>query len=96
VANESGIQKNTELFESEQVFVSWAITNEGPADVQSLFYVDLTLDGVMLERWRNNQLPKESIGLARDWSQLLEKAHPEPGTHNRHRRRSNEPPARVG
>jgi hypothetical protein len=81
VANESGIQKNTDLYEDEQVFVSWAITNEGPADVQSLFFVDLTLDGVMLDRWRNNQLPEGFIGSAPDWSQLLEKVHPDAGPH---------------
>lgn len=81
VANKSGIQKNTKLLEDEDVFISWAITNEGPSDVKTLFFVDLMLDGVMLERWRNTQLPAGFVGSVPDWEQLLDKAQPSPGIH---------------
>ena len=80
-ANEAGLQENTELFAGEDAFISWAITNEGPSDVQTLFFVDLTLDGVMLERWRNTQLPAGFVGSVPDWRQLMDKVHPSPGPH---------------
>ena len=80
-ANESGRQRNTDLFSDEDVFISWAITNEGPSDVATLFFVDLTLDGVVLERWRNTQLPAGFVGSVPDWRQLMDKVHPTPGLH---------------
>ncbi|MDA1226381.1 MAG: hypothetical protein O3A33_00275 [Chloroflexi bacterium] len=80
-ANEAGLQENTGLFSDEDTYISWAITNEGPSDVTTLFFVDLTLDGMVLERWRNTQLPAGFVGSVPDWQQLMEKAHPTPGSH---------------
>ena len=81
VANKAGVQDNTELFTDADVFISWAITNEGPSDVETLFFVDLTLDGIVLERWRNTKLPAGFVGSVPDWRKLLEKANPTPGKH---------------
>lgn len=80
-ANQAGLKENTELFVDGDIYISWAITNEGPADVQTLFFVDLTLDGMVLERWRNTQLPEGFVGTVPDWQQLMDKVHPAPGIH---------------
>ena len=62
-------------------YVSWAITNTGPNTINYLFYVDLYLDGVMVERWSSRGMSVNYFSSIVDWDGFGERVGLQPGTH---------------
>ena len=63
------------------VFVSWAIGNDGPRHVQEEFYVDLLFDGIVVKRWTSFGVSTRLLASISDWSDLPAQARVTPGAH---------------
>ncbi|MBI4233108.1 MAG: hypothetical protein HY686_01555 [Chloroflexi bacterium] len=61
--------------------MSWAITNDGPADVGREFFVDLYFDDSLVERWTVAAAPAGGSHLVRDWADLPRRVRILPGPH---------------
>lgn len=61
--------------------ISWSVMNLGPAPMPSPALVDLSLDGVLVERWRIPPLgPGERFSIL-NWDELLQRVSLMPGSH---------------
>ena len=72
---------STAVVPEEDVYVSWAITNQGSLDATSQFFIDLYLDGIPVERWAAPQLQRDGAHLVEGWTYLPRRASLTPGTH---------------
>ena len=53
------------------MYVSWAVTNDGPENADFAFSVDLLVDGVPVERWSAAMgLAAGEVQTVRDWDRL--------------------------
>lgn len=67
---------------SERLYISWALTNTGVARIWGPFFVDLELDGLVVERWSVEGLePAEMLRVA-DWPALGSELPLAPGEHH--------------
>lgn len=81
INGENGDRNLNFLLESEEIFISWSIINESTSNVKQVFFVDLLLDGIPIERWKFSGIsPGESYSIT-DWSELAEKANLSNGIH---------------
>ena len=81
INGENGDRNLNFLLESEEIFISWSIINESTSNVKKVFFVDLLLDGIPIERWKFSGIsPGESYSIT-DWSELAEKANLSNGIH---------------
>lgn len=61
--------------------ISWSVVNLGPAPLPTPALVDLSLDGILVERWRIPILgPGERFSIL-NWGELLQQANLTPGSH---------------
>jgi len=66
---------------ADEIFISWAIVNLTERVISKVFYVDLLLDGVPVERWQFFGIsPGQSYSVS-DWSELTDKAYLSKGVH---------------
>ena len=81
ITSSRGGRHTTSLTQGEVSYLSWAIDNPTREDVNELFYVDVLLDGVVLDRWISNGLRSRRSGAFTDWARLESLAKIEPGEH---------------
>lgn len=81
IASSRGGRRTTSLTQGEGSYLSWAIDNPTQIDVDELFYVDVLLDGIVLDRWISNGLMSDRSGAFTDWERLESLANVEPGEH---------------
>ncbi|GBD10839.1 hypothetical protein HRbin23_00489 [bacterium HR23] len=62
-------------------YISWAVENLGPGPAPSPALVDLSLDGVLVERWRIPPLEAGERFSILNWGELLQRVRLTPGTH---------------
>ena len=67
--------------EPEPIFISWAYENAGPESVSTPHYVDLLVDGVLVERWRGTSLPSGWFSETWAWGELASRVLLIPGAH---------------
>ena len=72
---------NTDLTESGEVFIRWAIANDSPDAIDYPFYVDLHFDGVFVERWSGSGILANQVLMIADWDGLGARVGPQSGTH---------------
>lgn len=63
------------------VYVSWAITNDGPQSFNESYSIDLYVDGIMAERWRGSGFEPSSYRFIDDWAGLTDQIKLTPGNH---------------
>ena len=79
--NQAGVRQNSSLSVDGETYISWAVINNGPADINNVFYVDLYFDDVVVERWRNDGLSSSFFTFADSWDRLQDRVRIQPGTH---------------
>ena len=62
-------------------FLSWAVINNSPNDIDYDFFVDLYLDDVLVERWTSNGLDANLFISLVDWESLPSRVNLQPGAH---------------
>ena len=63
------------------VYVSWAVSDVGSSPTSEQFFVDLYLDGIVVERWTAGGLEADEPRVLRDWDELPLRARLAPGEH---------------
>ncbi|MAF54117.1 MAG: hypothetical protein CL694_14025 [Chloroflexi bacterium] len=58
------------LIEGQPSYLSWAITNSSLEHVTERFYVDLLIDGLVVERWFSRGISARATASITDWSEL--------------------------
>ncbi|MSP78600.1 MAG: hypothetical protein EXR67_03480 [Dehalococcoidia bacterium] len=54
-------------------YVTWSVTNSGEHPITQRCYVDVELDGTVIERWTvDSLLPGQSTDAAKDWTGLMQ------------------------
>ena len=81
ISNASGLRHNTGLTVGDDVFLSWAIGNDGPRAIDDEFYVDLLFDGIVVNRWTSDGASTRLLALVSDWSDLTAQVRVTPGAH---------------
>ncbi|MCH8309809.1 MAG: hypothetical protein IIB17_04845, partial [Chloroflexi bacterium] len=81
ITSSRGGRHTTSLTQGEGSYLSWAIDNPSQGDVNELFYVDVLLDGIVLDRWISDGLRSDRSGVFTDWERLETLARIEPGEH---------------
>jgi hypothetical protein len=76
---QQGAAFTTALRAGAPAFISWAYHNRGPQDAEGVFYVDLVLDGILIERWYVEGLRAGWYVEQRDWSDLPKRVRLRPG-----------------
>ena len=80
-ADRAGLVINTDLTESGEVFIRWAIANNSPNAIDYPFYVDLRFDGVTVVRWPSSGILANQVLMIADWDGLGARVGPQSGTH---------------
>ena len=65
----------------DTTYLSWAITNTGPSDVDQVFFVDLYIDDVFVQRWRGSGVQADRVRFIDSWIGLEIRVRPGPGSH---------------
>ena len=81
LSNSPVARTSTAVVSEEDIYINWAIANQGSWDATSQFFVDLYLDGVPVERWAASQLQRDGAHLVEGWTYLPLRANLTPGTH---------------
>ncbi|MDP6716873.1 MAG: CARDB domain-containing protein, partial [SAR202 cluster bacterium] len=81
IASSKGVRDTTSITQGQGSFLSWAIDNPAKTDIDQLFYVDVLLNGVVLDRWISDGLRSDRSGAFTDWDRLEDLAGIEPGEH---------------
>jgi hypothetical protein len=76
-----GGRNTTPVTPDQGSYLSWAIDNPTQEDATETFYVDILLDGVVLDRWISDGLEADRSGVFTDWERLDSLARLEPGEH---------------
>lgn len=74
-------RKHEVSLEPEPIFISWAYENAGPEDVSTPHFVDLLVDGVLVERWSVISLSSGWFSETWAWGQLASRVLLTPGAH---------------
>ena len=77
----AGVKFNPEQTVTGDAYISWAINNTGPNTLNSLFYVDLYFDGVVVERWGNQGLSTNFFSFVDGWNELRSRVRVHSGLH---------------
>ena len=72
---------SVEVLSDGEIFVCWAITNDGPSPIEGRFQVDMYLDGVVVQRWLGSDMPVRGFIFMDSWSNLLSRVRLQPGKH---------------
>ena len=80
-ANQPGVFRNTALSVDDTTYLSWAITNTGPSDVDQVFFIDLYIDDVFVQRWRGSGVQADRVRFIDSWIGLENRVRPGPGSH---------------
>jgi hypothetical protein len=70
ISGRPGQSDSTAISLPNPVYISWAITNDGPQSSSESYSVDLYVDGVMAERWQGSQFEPQSYRFIGDWNDL--------------------------
>ncbi|MEC9141141.1 MAG: CARDB domain-containing protein [Chloroflexota bacterium] len=81
VASTAGATESSLINPNGQIYISWAITNQGPGSANAAFSIDLLLDGVPVERWGSKGLFADQVQSVRDWDLLPTRTHLSAGLH---------------
>ena len=83
VSGQPDAAENGPIGPDGQMYVSWAVTNDGPENADFAFSVDLLVDGVPVERWSAAMgLAAGEVQTVRDWERLPQRINLTPGRHN--------------
>ena len=80
-AGAPGPRTSAELSLDGSTFLSWAVINNSPNDIDYDFFVDVYLDDVLVERWTANGLESNLFISLNDWDNLPSRVDLRPGTH---------------
>ena len=81
VADAAGMESSTPQKVGQDTFVSWGIRNAGNEPLDVPYFVDLSIDGVVVNRWTGISLAAEEIVSLLDWPRLNVSIAPTPGPH---------------
>ena len=81
VADAAGMESSTPQKVGQDTFVSWGIRNAGNEPLDVPYFVDLSIDGVVVNRWTGISLAAEGIVSLLDWPRLNVSIAPTPGLH---------------
>lgn len=76
-----GPRSSEELSLDGSTFLSWAVINNSPNDIDYDFFVDVYLDDVLVERWTTNGLDANLFISLTDWDNLPARVNLRPGAH---------------
>ena len=76
-----GPLSSAELSLDGSTFLSWAVINNSPNNIDYDFFVDVYLDDVLVERWTTNGLDANLFISLTDWDNLPARVNLRPGTH---------------
>ena len=80
-AGAPGPLSSEELSLDGSTFLSWAVINNSPNNIDYDFFVDVYLDDVLVERWTTNGLDANLFISLTDWDNLPARVNLRPGTH---------------
>ena len=75
-----GATSNSLVNLDSPIYVSWSTAISGGMETNA-FFVDLYLDGVVVERWNTSQFNTKGVYTVRDWDSLTDRKTLKPGTH---------------
>ncbi|MDA1215998.1 MAG: hypothetical protein O2812_03905 [Chloroflexi bacterium] len=81
VIGRPGQSGSTAISLPNPVYISWAITNDGPQSSSEPYSIDLYVDGVMAEQWLGSQFEPLSYRFIGDWNNLTNQLKLTPGSH---------------
>ncbi len=81
ISGRPGQSDSTAISLPNPVYISWAITNDGPQSSSESYSVDLYVDGVMAERWQGSQFEPQSYRFIGDWNDLTNQLKLTSGIH---------------
>ncbi len=67
ISNVPGVYGMSEINIDYEVYISWAVVNEGEDDLTNPFVVDLYLDNILIERWQSEGLNANEYIMVTDW-----------------------------
>ena len=69
------------MIEGQPSYLSWSVTNSGMEHVTDRFFVDLLIDGLVVERWFSRGISARESASITDWAELPSRTNLAAGNH---------------
>ncbi len=73
ISNDKGTYVNNEVRYEDQIYITWSILNSGSRDISDMFFVDVYLEDILVERWEIDGLAANQYVSVRDWDGMKDR-----------------------